>query len=291
MKAQPTKRRRRDRRLKGVPDRGLSDRDLDVLAAVYEFRVMSQPQLRQSCFGACQSATVATRALARLYDTQYLDRRILPVRDGRGPNYYLLDRRGAEALRRELGYGWVKFYPSYRTLSDGAVRHLLAVGDFRILMTEACQKLGLELDWLSEVRMRTPGGYDRVQLNGRRVGIIPDGACCITSPQGDKTILFLELDRVSRQVSHFRHKVLLYLRYAQEDAYYARFGRWLTAERRAERRAVDARADGHLQRWSAPRSWAAAPGKPARRGGKARCREPRVPDAGAAPAFLVCPTG
>lgn len=251
-------RRRRDERKPNVKDRGLSDRDLAVLEAVYHFRVMSQPQLQRYVFGEYKSPTVATRALASLFDRKYLDRRILPVREGRGPNYYVLDRLGAEALRRELGYTEVKFYPSYKQLTDGAVRHSLAVGDVRILITEACQRLNLDLDWISEVRMRSPGGYDRVTVNGETVGVIPDAVFCITNPQGTKSIFFLELDRGTMQPRRFRQKIVQYLAYVQQDSYFARFGHWLTERQLAQREARmrvltivstdTTRADGGLRR-------------------------------------------
>lgn len=230
MLAQKRVYRRRDERKNGVQDRPLTDHDLAILQAVYEFRVITQAQLRRILFGHVRSPAIASKKLGRLYDLKYLHRDILfTKKGGRGENFYVPDKRGVQALALESPEQSYKFFPSYKNLKNDYIRHVLAVGDFRILITEACQLSGYEIEWLPEVYFRAPGGYDRISISGEIVGIVPDGAFCIIRG-GQRSIFFLELDRGTVRLDRYRAKLKAYLAYGKDLKYYERFNDWLTPE-------------------------------------------------------------
>ncbi|MCA9910134.1 MAG: replication-relaxation family protein, partial [Anaerolineae bacterium] len=79
----------------------LTDRDKDIIEAVYRYRILRQDQIQRLFFG---TAAAAQRVLVRLYDHTFLERKFLPVYEGRSPTLYVLDKRGAELLRAERGY-------------------------------------------------------------------------------------------------------------------------------------------------------------------------------------------
>ena len=226
-----TKRKYRsvEKRLKGVKDRPLTEREVRIIEAVYQFRVMNLAQVQQLFFASNASRTPVTRTLTGLFDRKYLYRRARETTVGRGENLYLIDRRGAELLREELGYTDIKFHATYKSLSSGYMKHLVAVGDFRIIVSEACQRYGIALEWIPEISFRSENGYDKVLLDGEPTGLIPDGAFCLIRGER-KSVFFLELDRTSEKLSRYRDKCRLYLNHVRSDAYFTRFAGWLSED-------------------------------------------------------------
>lgn len=227
--------RKRDERQKGVIDRPLSEHDLAILQTVYEYRVMTQAQITRILFGHVRSPAIPSRKLGRLFDLKYLHRDILfTKRGGRGENYYVMDKRGVEALALESPEHSYKYFSSYKNLKNEYIRHVLAVGNFRIILSEACALYGYELDWIPEVRFRAPGGFDRIHVDGELTGIVPDGAFCITRG-GRQSILFMELDRGTTRLDRYRSKLKGYLAYGNDLKYYQRFSAWLSEDQISRR--------------------------------------------------------
>ncbi len=92
--------KRRDRREKHPRPMQLTPRDIAIVQAIYQYRVLRQDQLER-LFG--RSRSVMQRVLVRLYQHRFVDRRFLPVFAGSSPTLYVLDKKGAELLRTACG--------------------------------------------------------------------------------------------------------------------------------------------------------------------------------------------
>ena len=223
------KRRRRDERLTSPLKMQLTDRDKEVIRAIYDYRVLRQEQIQVLFFGTNPGAKArAQKRLVKLFDHKYIARFFLPTRGGlmSSPILYGLDKRGAELLRLEFGYDDLHWYSNMKDLKNDFLEHTLAIADFRIAVTLACQKVGYELlTWegenelrasRDEVKIRSPKGHSM------SVSIVPDSYFAIATPFG-KTHFFLELDRGSMTTGRFRRKVEAYIAYYQQG-YQRRYG-------------------------------------------------------------------
>lgn len=239
---QPTSRRHRHQRQDPPPPMRLTERDQEVIAAVYHHRILSQGQIERLLFAGTHRS-VAQRRLALLYDHGYLDRRFLPRIGGlvTSPILYLLDKKGSEYLLAHRGYDDIHWRPGDNSLGYEHIEHLLAINTFRIEMTLACRTHNLPLQtWLDDTTLKQD--YDRVNLprSAHPVAVIPDAYFSIATPKGD-THFFLELDRGTMTSKRFKGKVLAYIAYASSGLAEKRFGttkfRVLTvteSEKRAE---------------------------------------------------------
>src|SRR5690606_39200570 len=131
------KRRRRDRRDPQPPRMVLTERDVDIVEAVYDCRVLRQDQLTRFFFSSKQAAQ---RRLALLFHHGYLNREFLPVRTGfmSSPVLYRLGRRGEELLRAARGLEDARWGGSI-SLGGEFLEHTLAINDFRLAVTLASQ--------------------------------------------------------------------------------------------------------------------------------------------------------
>ena len=127
-------------------------RDLEILKAVYEYRVMTHAQITGLLFGN-NHPSIATKRLYMLYHNGYLERLFLPTRGGIAvsPTVYLLGEKGAHELALSghyLHFQWAKDHLKVGTLF---LAHALAISAFRLCVTLACREAGLEiLEWRNE---------------------------------------------------------------------------------------------------------------------------------------------
>lgn len=218
----------RNRRVAEPPPMRLMERDVEILKAVHEFRIMRGDQLQALFFG---SQSTASYRLSRLYQHGFLDRHFLPTLGGlaSSPALYTLGKRGVDVLRRVLDCGPkdIRRPPNNHELSPLFLEHLLQINDFRVAVTVAARNLDYTLEkWLDDYQLKAD--YDRVVIQtpqGRRrtVSLIPDGYCVLQVPQG-RACFFLELDRGTMTRSRFRDKVRAYQAYIASGQYEKRYG-------------------------------------------------------------------
>lgn len=238
----------------------LTPRDLEVLKAVYEYRVMTHAQLTRLIFGE-NHPSVATKRLYALYHNGYLERVFLPVRGGVAvsPTVYLLDQKGARELALctdYLDFHWSKDHLKVGTLF---LSHSLAISEFRLKITLACRAANIPIwEWCGEGQLKK--NYDKVSIstssgNIRVVPIIPDGYFVLQTPQG-KRHFALELDRGTMDWKRFRAKIEGYMVYSESGAYNKRYGtnslRVLTvteSERRLKNLAALTKRTGGMSRF------------------------------------------
>ncbi len=218
----------RNRRVDNPPPMRLMERDIEILKAVHEFRIMRGDQLQALFFG---SQSTASYRLSRLYQHGFLDRHFLPTLGGlaSSPALYTLGKRGVDVLRRVLDCGPkdIRKPPNNQELSPLFLEHLLQINDFRVAVTVAALEQGYTLEmWLDDFQLKAD--YDRVviqtpQGRKRSVSLIPDGYCVLQVPQG-RACFFLELDRGTMTRGRFRDKVLAYQAYIASGQYEKRYG-------------------------------------------------------------------
>lgn len=221
-------------RQKPAEGRAIQPRDLEVIEAIYRFRVLSQKQIQFLFFGSRETARYR---LQYLFDGGYLDRKVLPpvMGMGRSPTLYILDRKGLEQLRLERGFDDVRWYGSSKDISTLFMEHTLAINEVMVALTLACRKNGFEIEgWKTENEIKAD--FDRVSIkdpSGKRVDVpvLPDAIFSFVA-FGQRNRCLLELDRGMEKTAVFKQKIRAYTAYFENGAYEARYqttaGRVLT---------------------------------------------------------------
>jgi hypothetical protein len=215
------KRLRRDRRSDTPPNMRLTERDVDILKAVAEYRILRQDHIQQLFFG---SKSTAQYRLSHLYQHGFLNRHFLPVYAGWSPTLYTLDKRGVALLKAVCGIDRVNLWDSDN--GHEFLTHTLAIHDFRVAVTVACRQAGYTLaQWIGEASLKAD--YDRVTItdpNGKKqsVSLIPDSYFTIETPKG-RASFFLEMDMGTMTLGRFQSKIRAYLAYLESKAYQQRY--------------------------------------------------------------------
>lgn len=217
-----------NRRVDNPPPMRLMARDIEILKAVHDFRIVRGNQLQALFFG---SQSTASYRLSRLYQHGFLDRHFLPTLGGiaSSPALYTLGKRGVDLLRRMLDGDPqdIRKPPDHRELSPLFLEHLLQINDFRVAVMVAARRLDYTLEkWLDDFQLKAH--YDRVVIEApnrrrREVSLIPDGYFVLKVPQG-RACFFLEVDRGTMTRGRFRDKVLAYQAYIASGQYEQRYG-------------------------------------------------------------------
>lgn len=215
------KRLSRQRRSGTPPNMRLTTRDIEILKALAEYRILRQDQIQQLFFG---SKSTAQYRLSHLYQHGFVQRHFLPVFAGWSPTLYTLDKRGVAVLKTEYGATGISVWDSEN--GHEFLSHTLAVNDFRIAVTVTCRQAGYTLlTWSSEADLKAD--YDRVTIidhKGKKqsVSLIPDSYFTLETPKG-KTSFFLEMDMGTMTVGRFQTKIRAYLAYTQSGEYQKRY--------------------------------------------------------------------
>jgi hypothetical protein len=217
------KKQRRDQRPEQPRPMRETENDRRIVELVYQYRLLSQSQIERLLV---KSRSRTQQALMRLYHHQYLQRLFLPVWfDGRSPTLYRLDKRGI-ALLQGLGIEDFSGLPSPK-LSPLFLEHTLALNDFRIAMTQACEAQEWNIPvWKTENDIKEDYDYVTVQLGSgkaKRLPIVPDSYFLLDLPSKGVSHFFVELDRGTMTTQRFKEKVLAYVEYYKHGGYQKRF--------------------------------------------------------------------
>lgn len=217
----------RHKRVKDPPPMRLTPRDVEIIKAVHDCRVLQGEQLQALFFG---SQSTASYRLSRLYQHGFLDRHFLPEMGGlaNSPALYTIGKRGLEVLRDTLDGGpeGIRRRLGGQELSVTFLKHTLAINDVRIVITLAARQHGYHLEtWLDDAELKADYDYVTVATaSGRKkeISLIPDSYFVLQVPQG-QACFFLELDRNTMQVARFKTKIQAYQTYVKSGAYEQRF--------------------------------------------------------------------
>lgn len=225
MRKPERQRARRDQRPIVPTPMRLTERDLDVLQAVYDYDVLTTQQLQTLFF---PSQHTAYARLSLLYQHGLLDRKFLGLYADKmnTPLLYVLDKRGAEVLQAQRGRE-IRWSKRSRTVTITFLEHTLAINQVRVALARACQTAAgfALLRWEGENDLK--GDYERVTIRtegGRNVNVslIPDSYFILQTPKGIAHF-FLELDRGTMTTKRFKTKILAYQVYYASGAYQRRY--------------------------------------------------------------------
>jgi len=197
-----------------LPRFRLTERDLEILRAVYRHRLLSSGHLVSLAGGSPQRVL---RRLQSLFHHGYLDRPRAQLdwySEGSKPLVYALGRKGAKAIGR-AGGRWTQ---KNRELGRGFLHHTLAVADALVSIELACRETGgPKFVPEEDLRASLPatahpdGNPFRMRVSfryrGRRetLGIIPDGVFALRysdrSSGRETDYFFLEADRGTMPVT------------------------------------------------------------------------------------------
>jgi len=222
--------KRNERQPNPTPIR-LTERDIEIVRAIFDYRVLTTDHLKALFFPSYHQAY---NRLAALYHHGFLDRRFLGayIDMNNSPIVYVLDERGADLIRRNPREGIEKdFMLEWRSESKQVgiqfLEHSLAINTVRVAVAKACQQSDdfAILRWLSESDLKD--NYDYVTIRtetGRpqRISIIPDGYFVLQTPLGTAHF-FLEQDRGTMSNRRFKNKILAYQMYYQSGMYEKRY--------------------------------------------------------------------
>jgi hypothetical protein len=243
---QNLERRERRRLLERAPGGQLSSlrltqRDLAVIQAVYEYRALTSAQIEELLFGGQKGKeTRCRKRLRRLYDHGYLWRDEQPTKlsQGRAPLVYRLDTKGADLLTDLWGQerDALDWHPREKTISDPFMNHLLRTNDVRVAITRAAAKNGFRIEeWRDDRTLRSRHWKDEVVIKDKqgreeKTAIVPDGYFVLRTVEYDFHY-FLEVDlrTVVGQASRWgrrdwNRKVKAYLAYYDSGQYQERYG-------------------------------------------------------------------
>ena len=206
----------------------LTARDVQVLEAVRDYRVLRRDQIQSLLF---PSRNTANYRLQRLYQHGFLERRWCPVEYGQGTGQalYLLAKKGGGALAQHLAAAPERQHDhsAWRTVRSPFLEHTLRVNDVCIAFARAVQESGYRIErWLREDELRAAREYAYLtSASGtpRKVAIIPDASLVLNL--GDRRAhVLLEVDRATETSGRWAQRVCAYLAYIASGQYRRCFG-------------------------------------------------------------------
>lgn len=211
----------------GVPPIRITKRDLDLLASLVDFRILTTTQIQRLFF---RSLHRARKRLFKLWQHGVVDRVFRPVALGESPSeaIYSVAAKGARMLARALGSSEQASAEVNRRkkMSPFFLEHTLAVSDFRIALMRSCNHTthARLLYW----RQGPSIGFEQriVDQESRtimRVPVVADGMAAIDF-SGDHRSFFIELDRGTVPLRRWRRRYAAYLKAAYDQALCRRLG-------------------------------------------------------------------
>lgn len=231
----------------------ITQRDKEVIRQVARFRFLRSPQIVRLVGGA---PAQMRRRLQALYHYGYLDRPRCQIdffhRGGSRPMVYGLASRGAALLRREFDMPFHRMVWGREGESVGRLflEHTLMVADVLIAAELATLESGgkddqidheaagmqfIPADELAGAAAKREPFHWSTTVNGRRVGLVPDGVFGIETGEGadakSRIICLLEADRgtmpITRRSGHLSsiaRKLSAYAALWKSGAFEKRFG-------------------------------------------------------------------
>ncbi len=210
----------------------LTERDLEILQLVYEYRHLESRHIRALIGGSDQKIT---RRLQGLFHNRYLARYVPRQRmradlDKGSPLIaYGLERNGWRALAERSGNGVgedgnendaVRWKKEYTRRMEWFLEHAVMRSNFRTVL-----QLGLRETPAGEARrLHEWDQSDELQVqltmpSGKRIGLVPDAYFAIEEGDGTIRNYFLEADRGSEAHPRIVAKYRAYWWYLQSQAY------------------------------------------------------------------------
>lgn len=198
----------------------LTERDLEILRLVYDYRFLSSAHIRSLVKGSDQWLTMR---LQKLFHEGFLDRpREQEAHSFGKTNFFVygLGREGARVLAEADGIDFrkIEWTTKNREAKNRYILHTLMIADFRAILTLAIQrKPGAELlFWRQDSELK-----DTIKIPGkgsgpRRFIVFPDAFFGLKDDRG-KMYFFLEADRSTMTHGRYLRKLQGYWNYWQQN--------------------------------------------------------------------------
>ena len=226
------KRRSRTKRPTNPRQMALTHRDKEILARIWQDRMLYTSQVERIFFPSTQAANMRLR---RLWENGYLERYFLPtlIFHGSSQALYMLDRKGADIVSVNMGIERNRVLQGMRYLKwkTGTksflltLDHTLATAEFRIAYEKAVMDHPdmRHCGWIPE-RLCQEEYRHWSHTEGRVKGRFrPDGFSQYEY-QGRLFSIFVEVDLATMSNRAFAKKVQRYLDYSKSGRYRDRFG-------------------------------------------------------------------
>lgn len=211
----------------------LVDRDFEIFAYLLRFRVLSHAQIQDLFFMSYETARVRLR---KLYNKGYIRR--IPRNDwveggGRVSTLYVLNRKGAEALKTKQPVVW---HYTYMDLSDNYLKHTVPLNEVMVRVTLAAREADYTLHrWRTQADLKKNTIKTQVRNRSGRSKVLsfaPDAYFVIRVPKqsgGDEKRslqfpFFLEWDGTSQRKEVIQQKIKGYLAYYERGQYGQDYG-------------------------------------------------------------------
>lgn len=208
------------------PPMRITDRDKQIILAIYRHRLLSAVQVEALLFHSNQprgKRTVCQRRLQLLYHHHYLDRLrdYRTIGEGRLPLVYALDNRGADFVANELGIDRfnLAWKPNHNQIGSLFLKHTLTVNTVWIIFNLLTDSNLFEVkNWLDEANLKSRSMKEKVPYRyrgARKVFHYPDGYFCVQSAINKEQIahFFLEVDMGTMTNKRWQDKVRAYLHF------------------------------------------------------------------------------
>jgi hypothetical protein len=195
----------------------VTERDIALLQDVYTYRYLTTSQLRKLHFSSDKTAWRRLQILSELGFIKPFTAPAIPER------IFYLNKKGAEIISVQLQVSLEDL--SWNRLTRQPkdyyfLRHFLAINDFLILLTQACQKSSIALlGFIPEYQgEQTKERYVKkaIRDNVNMLSHTPDGVFALEK-NGKPALFFLEIDRGTEIVSNpqigLLKAVVFYLHY------------------------------------------------------------------------------
>lgn len=224
----------------------MTQRDKEVVKAVYTHRALTTPQIEILLFPPDNGqvhGTKTSRARHRLkllfhYGYLFRDEQPTKLSAGKKPLVYLLDRKAIPLLASEYGVFEedIDWSPRNNKLAQRFLDHLLSMNDVRIAIEVGAGKQGIQLlHWLDEKTLKSREMKDSVEITGSegqitKATIVPDGYFALTDGVYDyHNLLEIDMgtetgisDKFNRRT--FARKIRGYLAYYDSGKYAKKYG-------------------------------------------------------------------
>lgn len=213
----------------------LTKRDILILKAVADFRFLSREQIERLIFAKGEKGekkkTRCPARLRKMFDNRLLGRVKWPFSIITLPIVYYLEPEGADILAYKLGVERSQIKTLTKTEKRPVISrsflflaHTLAINDFRIDVTLACQQKGFELvEWLNEYQLGRDYAEIEYQRIVKRQAVQPDGYF-VVKPGEREAHFFLEMDMETTPSKRWASKVLALYEYRYRGKYTEKFG-------------------------------------------------------------------
>jgi len=201
------------RRIENAVPHVLTDRDMAIVAAVAEYRLLSRSQIQRLLgFG---TVTRVNFRLQKLFHHGYLARHFLPTLKGSSQAVYALDRLGLPVAAERLGKDVTDLWRPKDKVNPFFLAHELAVSNVRIAFELAARAHDGHqlLTWLSAEEAK-----DRFFFSGSWHALTPDAF--VRYRVGRQVLsAFVEVDRGTMPNRRFKEKVERYFAYDVSGRY------------------------------------------------------------------------